>query len=340
MDRISFVVEYFDPQAAMLRKYNLCFYPADSTVEMFDLKNNRVFLKRCPYPSLAPRDLFIGANITVFSRALKLVDFGDDLTRRHLSSEVAAAAVLIGAGAFYKAGAVLSEIIRGGDVHVADIRLCVLPASEAREVGAPSERFFFVDVRGAAVAEKARAAARQAAGVGADGAVVCIEASEEPRLRRLRAAIAAARPTATLRNCAVLVVKPHAVTAHGGAILQRVLDEGFEVTAMATFSLSRADAEDFLEVYAGVVPEHKKLVEHLASGQLWALEVKAENSVAALRALCGPHDPDIARVLFPQSLRAVLGEDRVRNAVHCTDLPEDGVLESEFFFQLLAQQRA
>jgi hypothetical protein len=33
--------------------------------------------------------------------------------------------------------------------------------------------------------------------------------------------------------------------------------------------------------------------------------------------------------------RAKFGLDRVRNAVHCTDLPEDGTLECEYFFKIL-----
>lgn len=49
--------------------------------------------------------------------------------------------------------------------------------------------------------------------------------------------------------------------------------------------------------------------------------------VNSLRGLCGPHDPEIARTIRPNTLRAKFGIDRVKNAVHCTDLPEDGVLE-------------
>ena len=33
--------------------------------------------------------------------------------------------------------------------------------------------------------------------------------------------------------------------------------------------------------------------------------------------------------------RAKYGHDRVRNAVHCTDMPEDGVLEVKYFFEIL-----
>lgn len=57
------------------------------------------------------------------------------------------------------------------------------------------------------------------------------------------------------------------------------------------------------------------------------MEVRQENVVSTFRELCGPHDPEIARNLRPNTIRAKFGTDRVKNAVHCTDLPEDGVLE-------------
>lgn len=41
----------------------------------------------------------------------------------------------------------------------------------------------------------------------------------------------------------------------------------------------------------------------------------------------GPIDPEVASHLRPDTLRAKYGVNRVENAVHCTDLPEDGLLE-------------
>lgn len=38
-------------------------------------------------------------------------------------------------------------------------------------------------------------------------------------------------------------------------------------------------------------------------------------------------DPEVARLIKPNTIRAKFGIDRTRNAVHCTDLPEDGILE-------------
>jgi len=60
--------------------------------------------------------------------------------------------------------------------------------------------------------------------------------------------------------------------------------------------------------------------------------------VVAFRDVCGPHDPEIAKTLRPNTLRARYGIDRIRNAIHCTDLPEDGVLEVEYFFNILQQK--
>lgn len=36
----------------------------------------------------------------------------------------------------------------------------------------------------------------------------------------------------------------------------------------------------------------------------------------------------------------MFGQDKVKNAVHCTDLPEDGALESGFFFETVQQVEA
>lgn len=80
------------------------------------------------------------------------------------------------------------------------------------------------------------------------------------------------------------------------------------------------------------------MVDELSRGPFLAFEVvdpDGANPCEAFRELCGPADPDIARVLRPNSLRALFGDSRVANAVHCTDLPEDGELEVNYFFDIL-----
>ena len=140
---------------------------------------------------------------------------------------------------------------------------------------------------------------------------------------------------AVLNNCTCCIIKPHALL-NSGKILNQILEEGFEISAMTMANLDKPTAEEFLEVYKGVLPEFTAVVDHLTSGPCIALEVRQENVVNSFRQLAGPLDPEVAKHLRPNTLRANYGSDRVLNAVHCTDLPEDGVLECEYFFRILA----
>lgn len=114
-----------------------------------------------------------------------------------------------------------------------------------------------------------------------------------------------------------------------------ILANGFEISALQLLNLSRPVIEEVMDVYKGVLPEYLPMIEHLSNGPCIALEVRQENAVKAFRDLCGPHDPEIAKHLRPNCIRAKFGEDRVRNAVHCTDMDEDGELEVRYFFSHL-----
>lgn len=83
----------------------------------------------------------------------------------------------------------------------------------------------------------------------------------------------------------------------------------------------------------------QEVLKNMCSGPCIALEVRGEDVVRRFRDFCGPFDVQVARVLRPTSLRATLGKSSVLNAVHCTDCPEDGVLESQFVFHTLASNQ-
>lgn len=118
------------------------------------------------------------------------------------------------------------------------------------------------------------------------------------------------------------------------------MDSGFEVSALQMFALDRSAAAEFLEVYHTVLPEYNAMCEQLQSGPCIALEVRKQSqTVQELRELAGPSDPAIGKVIRPNTIRAQLGENKVINAIHVTDLPEDGPLESEFFFSILQRQQ-
>ncbi|ELK29876.1 Nucleoside diphosphate kinase 7 [Myotis davidii] len=134
--------------------------------------------------------------------------------------------------------------------------------------------------------------------------------------------------SAKFTNCTCCIIKPHAISEGMlGKILMAIRDAGFEISAMQMFNMDRANVEEFYEVYKGVVSEYNEMVTEIYSGPCVALEILQTNPAKTFRELCGPADPEIARHLRPGTLRAVFGKSKIQNAVHCTDLPEDGLLE-------------
>lgn len=66
------------------------------------------------------------------------------------------------------------------------------------------------------------------------------------------------------------------------------------VTALEMFRLDRASAEEFLEIYKGVVAEYPSMVSQLTSGSCIALEVTCadgEDAYKRFRDFVGPPDP-------------------------------------------------
>lgn len=142
-------------------------------------------------------------------------------------------------------------------------------------------------------------------------------------------------------NVGCLVIKPHLVkSGRLGGTLQAVVDKtrelGMAVTGVEMFTLNTEEVEEFMEVYKGVLPEYGQMVEEMKAGSLVAVLVQGDGMVVpGLRKLCGPSDPQLARALRGDTLRAIFGVDKARNGLHCTDLEEDGPLECEFFFSAI-----
>ena len=100
--------------------------------------------------------------------------------------------------------------------------------------------------------------------------------------------------------------------------------------------LEKANAAEFFEVYKGVVLEYGAMVDELCNGPAIAMEIKKNENIATeFRNFVGPSDPEIARHLRSNTLRALFGIDKIKNAVHCTDLPDDALLEVKYFFSIL-----
>lgn len=359
-EQYCFLVEWFDAQASLVRKYQLFFFPEDNSLEMYDVKNRRTFLKRGPLPSITLKDLFVGASITVYARQLKVVAFGDEQTRRKLETQKSKMLAIIKPDAYENIGKILDTIL-SRNFTIGRMKMSHLTVDQAADfygnaatsadaLHLASGNILAVEVVGdlrdwsvllGGVDDAKLNAPTLRGQFGTDSVKNAVHGSltadtsarelayifDNPRLKA----------TATSRNCTCCIIKPHAITTGlAGKIIDGILEDGFEISALQTFRLDKAAAEEFLEVYKTVVPEYNAMLEQLISGPLIAMEVTSDDgAVTSFRELCGPMDPEIARHIRPNTLRAKYGVDRVRNGVHCTDLPEDGALECEYFFSIL-----
>lgn len=370
-ERFAFLAEWYDPNASLLRRYELLFYPVDGSVEMHDVKNRRTFLKRTKYEDLRLEDLFIGNKVNVFSRQLVLIDYGDQYTARQLGSRKEKTLALIKPDAVSKAGEIIELINRSG-FTITKLRMMKLSRKEAADFHVDhharpfyNELIQFITsgpviameiLRDDAICEWKRLLGPANSGLArsdAPGSVRALfgtdgirnaahgpdtfeSAAREMELFFPSSGGCGPANTAKFTNCTCCIVKPHAISEGMlGKILIAIRDARFEISAIQMFNMDRANVEEFYEVYKGVVSEYNDMVTELYSGPCVAIEIQQSNPTKTFREFCGPADPEIARHLRPETLRAIFGKTKVQNAVHCTDLPEDGLLEVQYFFKIL-----
>jgi len=368
-DRFVFIVEWYDATASLVRTYNLTYFPKDKTIEMYDLKTKKLFLKRCEYSAITPKDLFIGAIINVYSRQLKIVDYADTFTRKNFETRRERTFGMIKPDCYQHIGKII-DIIENSGFVIGNIKMAKMTLNDAQEFyaehkGKPfypeltnficSDFVVGMELVGDGAISKWRnligptncqvarveAPTSLRALYGTEGVRNACHGSDSPisaqrELDFFFSEKSRLKPTAFLSNCTCCVIKPHAVfEAKVGRIIDFILNEGFEISALQMFFLDKATAEEFLDVYRGVLPEFSAMANHLTTGPCIALEVRQENAVESFRQVCGPHDPEVAKTVRKNTIRAEFGSDRIQNAVHCTDLTEDGTLECEYFFNIL-----
>ncbi|KAJ8350381.1 hypothetical protein SKAU_G00255110 [Synaphobranchus kaupii] len=370
-ERFAFLTEWYDPSAALLRRYQLLFYPKDGSVEMIDMKNQRTFLRRTRYEELKEEDLFIGSRVNVFSRQLSLIGYGDQYTASKMGSRKERTLAMIKPDAVTQIGDII-QMIYSKNLIVTKAKMTKLSWKQAADFYSEhqSKSFFnnlvqFVTsgpmVAMEVMGDEALSTWRKILGptdsalalkdtpnslrarFGTDGTKNAAHGSDSlaSAARELEfffpSATGSGPPsTAKCTDCTCCVIKPHAISeALTGKILTSISQAGFEISALQMFNLDRANAEEFLEIYKGVVDEYANLVSELCTGPCMVLEIRGAEAPRTFREFCGPADPELARHLRPATLRAQFGKNKVQNAVHCTDLPEDGVLEVQYFFKIL-----
>jgi len=300
--------------------------PSPTELSIYDIKGNRVFLKKGVYDQDGPirlEDLYAGGMVMICARKFKVIGHADAATRGHFSTNGEQIHVTVGSAAFSSVSHLLSAAAAGA-LNVK--RLKTVP--DALPDRPPVVHLELVGASAQGVVESFV----QSAGL-ADRITVSPSTAATERV------FESLETSAKHDSCSVCIIRPHAVReGRAGAVLERLVDENFEISALQGFSLTRPQAENFYEVYKTVVPsaQYSAMISELASGVCIVIEVRGPgNVVNALRELCGPYDVEIAKHIRPGTIRAQLGRDNVHNAVHCTDLPEDGILESQYFFSIL-----
>jgi nucleoside-diphosphate kinase len=127
----AFVANCVEPSTSFVSQYILSYWDSDHSVSMYDTKNKRMFLKRTiPSEKINLGMLYIGANVTVCSRPLRIVDFGDASTRRKFASVRGSSVVLVKPNAYHDAGKVV-QMLYDADLAVGRMRMVRWTAEEA-----------------------------------------------------------------------------------------------------------------------------------------------------------------------------------------------------------------
>ncbi|XP_053385450.1 thioredoxin domain-containing protein 6-like isoform X18 [Mercenaria mercenaria] len=128
----------------------------------------------------------------------------------------------------------------------------------------------------------------------------------------------------------VAVIKPDAYGTKD-EIISKIHEAGFRIAARKETTLSKEIAEEF---YA----DHKdkeyynELVEHMTSGPTCFMVLSREGAVDGWRSLIGPTDPTKAKEVEADTLRALYGQDTLRNAVHGSSNPDHAMSQIQKIF--------
>jgi nucleoside-diphosphate kinase len=125
------------------------------------------------------------------------------------------------------------------------------------------------------------------------------------------------------------IIKPDAVgRGLTGEILSRIHAAKFQIVAIKSLRLTKAEAEGFYAVHRER-PFFKELTEFMSSGKAVVMVLEAENAIAKWRETMGATDPAKAA---PGTIRRELGTSIQFNCTHGSDAPETAAFEISYFF--------
>ena len=125
------------------------------------------------------------------------------------------------------------------------------------------------------------------------------------------------------------MIKPDAMkNGHAGAIIDRIIKEGFRIVALKLTKLSREKAGEFYAIHKER-PFYGELVQFMSSGPIIAAILEKENAVTSFRDLIGATNPAQAA---DGTIRKLFATSVGENAVHGSDSDANAIIEGNFFF--------
>lgn len=125
------------------------------------------------------------------------------------------------------------------------------------------------------------------------------------------------------------IMKPDTLEKRAqGAVLARILEEGFEVLGLRQVHLSRRQAEGFYAVHKDR-PFFDELCTFMTRGPVIVAALRREGAVQHWRDVIGATDPAKAG---GGTIRKLYGANVGENAVHGSDSTENGEKECAYFF--------
>ena len=124
-------------------------------------------------------------------------------------------------------------------------------------------------------------------------------------------------------NLTLGIIKPDAVRAGKmGYIIQRILDDGFEIRSLKMLKMTLREAEGFYAVHRER-PFFSSLTEFMSSAPCVVMVLEKEGAVKAWRDLMGATDPAQAD---DGTLRKEFGSSVGENATHGSDSEENAAI--------------
>ena len=126
------------------------------------------------------------------------------------------------------------------------------------------------------------------------------------------------------------MLKPDSVSKGNiGKIIDKIIQDGFEIVAMKYTRLSIEDASEFYSIHSER-PFFGDLSSYMTSGPIVAAVLKKENAVEDFRKLIGSTNPIEAE---KGTIRNLFADSISENAIHGSDSDENAIIESNFHFE-------